>query len=211
MQNPNQPNEIIPGIYLGNELSANEKTLSERGIDYVLNVKHYCSLPTHIRYYLHVNMSDYGETDLKTVFPKCFAFISEARSKEKKILIHCAGGVNRSPTIMIGYLMAVEGWTLRKAFDHVKQCRKATSPHELYWSQLVAYERELTGTNTMKEDSFESVQQYLRKVREQANKEREAQEAKKLEAQLKRLRMKEEWMAKNAASLMMAKGEGGSD
>jgi len=34
--------------------------------------------------------------------------------------VHCHVGVNRSPTVVLAYLMKYEGYTLKSAVEHVK-------------------------------------------------------------------------------------------
>lgn len=56
------------------------------------------------------------------------------------------GGVNRSATIVLAYLMAREQWRLRQAYYWVKTRRKQISPHEGYWKQLQTLEMKLFGS-----------------------------------------------------------------
>jgi len=86
-------------------------------------------------------MSDFGDQDITQAATKCIAFIEKAKTKGKKILVHwyvllfspssllcnlivytsiSRGGVNRSATIVLAYLVAREGYNLKDAFFHVK-------------------------------------------------------------------------------------------
>ena len=43
------------------------------------------------------------------------------KKRKEKVLVHCQMGSNRSPTVVIAYLVKVEGWPLRQALLHVKK------------------------------------------------------------------------------------------
>ncbi|MGH7948764.1 MAG: dual specificity protein phosphatase family protein [Candidatus Binataceae bacterium] len=45
----------------------------------------------------------------------------------QRVYLHCNGGVNRAPTLAIGYLRAHHGMSLNEAMAHVKQ-RRACGP-----------------------------------------------------------------------------------
>jgi hypothetical protein len=78
----------------------------------------------------------------------------EARSSQKSVLVHCAAGVNRSPTIVIAYLMFSMRWSLKTgkefisshsliflaAYRHVLSKKASICPHEKYMEQLSKYE-----------------------------------------------------------------------
>lgn len=99
-------------------------------------------------------MSDYGQTNLKKVFEKCFDFIESAKNKKENILIHCRGGINRSATIVIGYLMERGNMTLKEAYKHVKSKRPKICPHDEYIKQLKKYEYEKRGEITLDDDDI---------------------------------------------------------
>jgi len=160
-----QPAEILPHLYLGSEYNARKLVLEELKITHVLNVKDSCRFPSYPENFLHVSLSDFGDTPLAKKFKKCFQFLDDAKFKGQKALCHCQAGINRSPTIVIGYLMKSEGWTLKKSYGHVKDKRPIISPHENYFKQLLKLEMELFGVNSMTEDEFPSLQRILRQLR----------------------------------------------
>ena len=47
------------------------------------------------------------------------AFVEEAQQMSSKVLVHCAMGMSRSPTIVIYYLMVTRRWSLSKCFEFV--------------------------------------------------------------------------------------------
>jgi len=121
----------------------------------------------HVISYNHVPISDYGDTHITCVMHECFAVIDEARAAGKNILVHCQGGVNRSPTIVIAYLLYNFRWDLQTCLDYVRERHSMTSPHELYMKQLIECEMQLLGKITVDicEYSRTSIQGQLRNLR----------------------------------------------
>lgn len=48
--------------------------------------------------------------------------IDKAKESDRPVLVHCMRGRSRSATIVIGYLMTRNKWTLKEAYTHVKVC-----------------------------------------------------------------------------------------
>jgi hypothetical protein len=86
-------------------------------------------------------MSDYGDQKIEDILQQCLKFIESAKISKGKVLVHwyvstrrlwvsrCAfvilrifsrGGVNRSPTIVLAYLLDKEKYTLQDAFRLLK-------------------------------------------------------------------------------------------
>jgi len=159
-------------IYIGSAANAaNSKALNDAGVKYILNVSERVRFRRmdglQITMY-HAPLSDYGDTPLSSVLEECFAVINEARG-QGNILVHCQGGVNRSPTIVIAYLMAQLNWSLKKAWDLVKERRSIASPHEKYMYQLIEFEKELFGNTTIDYNEYQSnsIQASLRRIQKQ--------------------------------------------
>lgn len=161
-------------IYIGSAANAaNTKILKDANIRYILNVsdrvrfRRVVDGPPIIMY--HVPLSDYGDTPLSSVLDECFAVINEARDTKGNVLVHCQGGVNRSPTVVIAFLVMVLKWTLKQAWDHVKERRTVASPHEKYMQQLIELEKELYGEVTVDFAEYQStsLQANLRRIRHQ--------------------------------------------
>lgn len=110
-------------------------------------------------------MSDYGTSQLKDLINDCFDFIDASRANNENILVHCRGGINRSATIVIAYLMLKENMTLCDAWKFVKERRSKISPHREYLEQLRTFEMEKYGKVTLFEEDFapslqEKIDQY---------------------------------------------------
>eukprot|EP01111_Echinosteliopsis_oligospora_P009065 TRINITY_DN2589_c0_g1_i1.p1 TRINITY_DN2589_c0_g1~~TRINITY_DN2589_c0_g1_i1.p1 ORF type:complete len:209 (+),score=28.63 TRINITY_DN2589_c0_g1_i1:119-745(+) len=173
-QSHSRPEEIYREegfvLYLGTAAHAgNSDVLIDYQIGYILN------LSERVRFkrmqgvdteFLHMPMSDYGDSSLLEVFEDTFPFIDSARANKRNILIHCSKGVNRSPTLVIAYLMSHMNLSLNAAYELVKSRRSIISPHEKYMEQLAVYEMQLFGKITLdvEEYSKTSVQAVLRRL-----------------------------------------------
>lgn len=140
------------GLYLGSKQHTHAAT--KLRLTHIVCVTTSARQPSESVSHCFVPLSDYGTTDLlapgTTHLAQCCAAIEAARELAGGsgggggILVHCSQGVNRSPTIVIAYLMMQLGWPLRKAFLHVQAARPQISPHELYFAQLQALELRLS-------------------------------------------------------------------
>ena len=57
------------------------------------------------------------------------------------MLVHCVGGVSRSSTVVIAYLMLKNGYSLNEAYDVVKAKKSNISPNFNFMQQLLDFER----------------------------------------------------------------------
>jgi len=90
-----------------------------------------------------------GTSDVRGVLREIPQKIEEARLGGKKVLVHCAAGVSRSATIVLGYLLTFNNMTLREAHDHLKAARPVIRPNNGFWRQLVELEVELKGVSSI--------------------------------------------------------------
>ena len=170
MELTTQPNHVLPYLRIGAYRDAlNDTYLKTEHINFILNVKDSCRYPTASEMtYLHVPISDYGDQNLfeENGFETCFSFIESAKEANGVCLVHCSQGVNRAPTIVLGYLVAKLGWTLKKAYEHLMQVRPMLSPHEKYFEQLQQLEQQVHGSISLtRHDIGPSLQETLRQLR----------------------------------------------
>ena len=59
------------------------------------------------------------------------------------MLVHCRGGISRSATICLAYLMYSRALRLDDAFDYVRARRRVISPNANFMMQLAQFEAEL--------------------------------------------------------------------
>lgn len=110
-------------------------------------------------------MSDYGDSEVLIIAKQCFSFIESARKNNENILVHCRGGLNRSPTIVIAYLMIKRKMSLGDAYNLVKSKREKISPHKKYIEQLKSYEIKTRGVDTLVEEHTPTLQDRIEQYR----------------------------------------------
>lgn len=69
--------------------------------------------------------------------------IDRSLEKTESVLVHSLNGVNRSPSLMIGYLMVRYCWGVDKAYDFMVTKRADVKLDESYAEQLCALESQL--------------------------------------------------------------------
>ncbi len=151
--------EIIVGkLWLGNGSQASDlDELRKRGITHILNVTddvpNYHDEPPFV--YLKLEIQDFGQDKgITRAFDAAFAFLYKAEADNEPVLIHCAGGANRSATMTIAWLMHSQHLTLAEAYRRVKAIRRGISPLRDNRLQLLQFELSLYGTNSFASDEF---------------------------------------------------------
>jgi len=159
------PSVIIDGfLYLGDQVSADDiEVLDNLGIRYVVNAtvspnpfenQHPSKRDLRKFCYLNCHIEDYESSDIRQHFKSTKEFIDKARTQNGRVLVHCAAGMSRSPTLMISYLMQRNKWTLRQSFLYVRERRPIIYPNAGFIAQLIEFEKECYGTASMKPDDF---------------------------------------------------------
>jgi len=117
--------EIIPDVFLSGSLSASEKeTLEKVNIKRIVNATK--EVPNYFEddktfHYLRIELCDDDEEDanLQQCIPKVVEFLQAASKRKEGTLIHCASGISRSATILLGYLMKGKQMNLKKSSLYV--------------------------------------------------------------------------------------------
>lgn len=134
--------EITPYLCLGSKIAAqNLGHLRSLGVTHVLNVADNveCFFPEELKY-LHCPIVDGGHDErIVDVFEEAAAFVREASEKGGRVFVHCYAGINRSATVAIAVLMQMEGWTLKRAHDHIHWYR-FISPFEGNCAKIANWE-----------------------------------------------------------------------
>lgn len=90
-----------------------------------------------------VSIADDGKVSFDDVakhFDASSEFIDSAIERGDSVLVHCAGGVSRSATIVLSYLIAKRRMTLRDAFRLVQRQRSVIAPNSSFFNALLALE-----------------------------------------------------------------------
>lgn len=147
------PSEVLPTIYLGSKDDIAKVTrLKEIGITHILCVSSGKPQKLDGVKLLTVVMADNGNSQLRDIMKRSFPFIEESQKKGNKLLIHCNLGQNRSPTLLIAWLMTKKRWTFYHAHKYVKKARELIQPHKLYLDQLRELDKELFGVYSTPDD-----------------------------------------------------------
>lgn len=150
-----EPSEILPFLFLGNSNHACSRcTLVTYEFTHVLCVEGIFRRELPGFKHLHVPMSDAGTTELTDVLPAALDHIDQARTSGGRVFVHCFAGVNRSPTVVLAYLVMRFGWRLREAWCHLTSRRPIVSPHVRYRVQLLDIEAHVRGVTSMNLDEW---------------------------------------------------------
>nr|CAG8434557.1 4296_t:CDS:2 [Entrophospora candida] len=141
-----EPIRILDNLYLGSELNAaNRSMLNRLNIEFILNVALLQSarsamlsgipltVPPTSKHNKQIKYKKFfwthNQENLISDFDSAFAFINEARSAGKSILVHCQCGVSRSASLIIGYVMEANSMNLNQAYEFVKNRSPYISPN----------------------------------------------------------------------------------
>jgi len=148
--------EVIPGkLYLGSEDNAtNEDQLLALGITHVLSLSNRINRIQGIEHE-HFLMSDIGRTELETVLAQLCPFMKRSQLADNKLFVHCKLGQNRSPTLVIAFLIKNRGMTLYEAHKILKEKRPLVQIHRNYAKMLLKLERNILGETSLPDDWME--------------------------------------------------------
>ena len=144
---PNDMDEIIENLYLGNLSSARDiPKLKELGIKKVLSIleglwpeyKESDNIS-----HKTINVMDYSDINIIKYFGECLNFMKG----DGKILVHCAGGSSRSASFVIAYLMWTKKMPFKEALNFVNEKRPIIYPKPGFQDQLQLFEKILKENN----------------------------------------------------------------
>lgn len=137
------PAQVRPGLFIGSMLAErNRRQLRGNKITDILQVAEglYPNHPLHFNY-MNIQVQDSPMEDLVVHFPRCFEFIDAAIARKGNVLVHCAGGVSRSATIVLGYLMSRHDMSLEEALALLRGARPFANPNPGFVAQLRELEK----------------------------------------------------------------------
>lgn len=105
---------------------------------------HQWELPVETRSeieYLHLGIPDKGSVRLMSqAMVQAILFLRKQHDAGTTVLVHCQGGMSRSPAVICAYLMATEGCTWDEAVSDLRQWRKIRPRTEYERSATMAIE-----------------------------------------------------------------------
>mmetsp|Transcript_23110 Transcript_23110/g.41341 ORF Transcript_23110/g.41341 Transcript_23110/m.41341 type:complete len:498 (-) Transcript_23110:95-1588(-) len=134
--------EVAPRLLVGNRrFAADRELLRRHNVVAVVCVgaKPQFEGESGLRYH-HVSISDDGTQSMYPFFEAATEFISEALGRktqnQEAVLVHCQGGMSRSPAMAMAYLIRREGLTLAEAAEMVYAARPAVKPRPTFLRDL---------------------------------------------------------------------------
>ncbi|KAL5798005.1 hypothetical protein ACOSQ2_002825 [Xanthoceras sorbifolium] len=138
------PSEILPEfLYLGSyDNASRSELLKTQGITRVLNTVPSCQN-------LYKNSFTYHclQDDKTLQFDDAIQFLEQCERDRARVLVHCMSGKNRSPAIVIAYLMKRKGWRLPQSYQWVKERRPTVELTQAVSVQLQEYEQKIFGSS----------------------------------------------------------------
>lgn len=135
--------EIYPNLFLGDVgASSNASFIKKSNITHILVAgkglkQHFETKCT----YMQLEIEDVSATKIITCFIDSIKFIDEAIASRKGVLVHCLGGVSRSATIVIAYIMIKEQKSFTEAYRFVQKRRPRINPNSGFITQLELFEK----------------------------------------------------------------------
>lgn len=132
--------EILPGLYVGDMKTAqNKKLLEQTGVTHILAV---CEVGKAVYpdfKYLLIPAADNPDFDIKQYFHECLIFIHTARKSGGTVLVHCFAGSSRSVTIAVAYLSVATSLTTKEGLTAIRACHPTANPNSGFKSQLAKF------------------------------------------------------------------------
>lgn len=144
--------QITPSLYIsGGAAASNKRLLSDSGITSVVKVSlEAASASAEDVQCVRVPVADTPAAPLCDFFDPIADHIRDVEARQGRTLLHCAAGVSRSAALCLAYLMKYHAMSLRDAHAWAKACRPIIRPNVGFWEQLLRYEAQLFGKNTVR-------------------------------------------------------------
>jgi ectoine hydroxylase-related dioxygenase (phytanoyl-CoA dioxygenase family) len=124
-------------LYIGNAAVAKDEVfLTSFGFAAVLSVGGGRSGSKHGFEFMHVGVKDSSDDSLFPHFIKCCDFIKKHLDAGARVLVHCRGGVHRSPSIVAAFLVREFGTSVEKAVQIVTASRSSARFTQHHTEQL---------------------------------------------------------------------------
>ncbi|CAI9106470.1 OLC1v1005631C1 [Oldenlandia corymbosa var. corymbosa] len=139
------PSEILPEfLYLGSyDNAARAEFLKMQGISHLLNTVPSCQ-NLYLSTFTYHGLQD--PEDQKLPFEDAIQFLEQCEAERARVLVHCMSGKNRSPAVVIAYLMKSKGWGFDQSYQFVKEKRPSVELTEAVRQQLKEFEMKVFGT-----------------------------------------------------------------
>lgn len=143
----NHIDKICDHLFIGNIYSAlNEEYIKSSDINVVVNCSTTIPFIDCIKYKYRLAIIDNEKEEeiekMTRLMDKYIDIVNTHIENKKNVLVHCKAGVQRSATIVVGYLMKYKNYNLEEAIDYVKNirpCIMTPTPH--FIKSLIEYNK----------------------------------------------------------------------
>ena len=145
--------KVIEMLYLGDtEISRNIGLMKDLGINCVVNMALECDNLFEADFtYSNFPFEEHPSSMLSSGFDDACEVIARNMHLGLTSIVHCSDGNNRSAALCVAYLMRKKRATLKQAWNLVKNVRPSVNLYQSFFQQLLQYERQVHGSNTMSE------------------------------------------------------------
>mmetsp|Transcript_603 Transcript_603/g.1569 ORF Transcript_603/g.1569 Transcript_603/m.1569 type:complete len:504 (+) Transcript_603:2-1513(+) len=149
--------KITDTLFIGTyETAKQRELLRENGIDCILNVAAECENFFETEFnYTRMPFEDRENEYIRRGFDDASEIIFKYSVLGFTIMIHCTANRSRSSTVCIAYLMKKKGYSLRRAWETLKNLDINLSWNRNFFLQLVQYELEIYGSNSLVAEDFD--------------------------------------------------------
>jgi protein-tyrosine phosphatase len=143
-------NQILPGLWLGSIHSVKHyRSLIDAGITHVITVMAHdevvernIEIPDGIGWTI-ISVEDNSVNHLYDHLDSALSMIEAVVQGGGRILVHCIGGISRSPTVVTAYIMWKLGLRLTAALAYVRERRPCIEPNWTFYGDLQQFETAL--------------------------------------------------------------------
>lgn len=138
---------VAPGLFLGNKDAASDRELLQRaGVRAVVNVGAGPNVFEDTFKYHKIHVQDKAGASLRCHLSMACDFIQTAL-QQGAVLVHCRGGVSRSPTVITAFLIACRRLSITEALEVVRISRKCANPRAEFLADLQQFVQDLPAGN----------------------------------------------------------------
>lgn len=131
------------GLYLGNKDDAFSRDFMMEYPTAVLNVAYEIPKTDFAIDYMNIPLRNDDTCRILEFFNDAIEFIEKHLKMNNRVLVHCMGGISRSASFIIAYMMYKKSMRMMDAIDYVKSKRPCIDPNFNFLGQLYSYEYKL--------------------------------------------------------------------
>ena len=139
-------NQIDQYIFLGNVNGREEKVLRKHQIQGIIRLATVSEeqetdqwVPTDIEQIPTFHIPDSASRSIVQIIRDCIPIIERFVAEKRNLLIHCQGGVSRSASVVIGYIMHSRKISAKDSLKYVESKRPCVWPNAGFWKELVVF------------------------------------------------------------------------